>query len=849
MMKLLLLVSMATALAHGQYSAVHCQWGQFSPWSECEGCNNTQTRWRSVAVYTQFGGQQCTGPRFEIRSCVSARGCPLDQGCGDQFRCASGQCVSRSLVCNGDEDCEGDGADEANCESRKMACDIDKIPPQAELTGKGFDVIKGEFRGLVINTKSFGGTCRKVFSGDNRDFYRLPQNILQYTFQVQAKNDFKFRMHQSSWSYLKDTKGEYAELGKGIFSSYSSKNDKFTTKNNQVSKEQIYLTVENEVEVAQFISNRPDQLPLPSSFHQELLQLPAVYERGAYRRLIELYGTHYLRQASLGGKYNMLFMVDKDKMRKSVISNEDMSKCSQTSINLFIVKYNKDKCEEYRQALHTAMGDSSGQARGLSFTVGGRAAFVAALSLIDMRNAQANTEVYQRWAGSVKENPVIINQKLAPLPELVKGVPCAGVKRHYLQRAIEDYISEVDPCRCRPCQNSGQTVVVGSGCQCFCKPYTFGIACERGVLAQDPESGSGIDGSWTCWTGWSSCTNRRRERSRRCENPPPSRGGRECVGPRVQSDKCEDGEMEYLRQLEPHCFERENVPTRSCLAPPQLENAFVQDLKAVYPVGSYAVYRCHAGYFISESDGTLRCGENLQWESSNLQCRRTVCPPPQLHRDITVSPEQPSYRIGEVVSLSCPPGSTLEGHSEVTCDSSLQWSQDLNTIRCNTDAVTTRVPDALRCRPWEKIKNGICACKMPYECSSSLPVCAVKPSGQVFPLTLCKFLALECLGRRFEMTSESDCPSSSPAVRECGSCSPWERCDDQQGRCVCKVSEQECTHGGIRFCALVEGSEVGETVSECQAGVWRCQGKPYTILTAHPCSHQSAAPSEYDMVG
>ncbi|XP_078062332.1 complement component C7-like, partial [Mustelus asterias] len=182
-MKLLLLVSMAMALAHGQYSAVHCQWGRFSPWSECEGCNNTQTRWRSVAVYAQFGGQQCSGSRFEIRSCVSARGCPVDEGCGDQFRCASGLCVSRTLVCNGDEDCEGDGADEANCESRTMACDIDKIPPQAELTGMGFDVIKGEFRGPVINTKFFGGTCRKVFSGDNRDFYRLPENILQYTFQ------------------------------------------------------------------------------------------------------------------------------------------------------------------------------------------------------------------------------------------------------------------------------------------------------------------------------------------------------------------------------------------------------------------------------------------------------------------------------------------------------------------------------------------------------------------------------------------------------------------------------------------------------------------------------------------
>ncbi|XP_041041307.1 complement component C7-like [Carcharodon carcharias] len=355
-MKLLLLVSMVMAKAHGQYSAVNCQWGQFSPWSECEGCNNTQTRWRSVVEYAQFGGRQCSGSRFEIRACASARGCPVDEGCADRFRCASGQCVSEALVCNGDEDCEGDGADEANCGDRKMACDIDKIPPQAELTGNGFDIIRGEFRGPVINTKFFGGTCRKIFSGDNREYYRLPESILQYTFQVKAQNDFKFQMYESSWSFLKTTSGKYDESGKGWFSSYSQRHDEFFSKNNQKSKVQIYLNVENEVEVVQFINSRPDKLQIPSSFHRELLLLPPVYNHGAYRRIIELYGTHYLRQGSLGGKYNMLFLVDKDRMSRSGITNEDMEKCSQTSIKLFIIKYDKAKCKRYQDALKTAMG-------------------------------------------------------------------------------------------------------------------------------------------------------------------------------------------------------------------------------------------------------------------------------------------------------------------------------------------------------------------------------------------------------------------------------------------------------------------------------------------------------------
>lgn len=51
----------------------------------------------------------------------------------------SGQCISKSLVCNGDSDCEEDSADEDKCEdsSRRLSCDLDKPPPNIELTGNG----------------------------------------------------------------------------------------------------------------------------------------------------------------------------------------------------------------------------------------------------------------------------------------------------------------------------------------------------------------------------------------------------------------------------------------------------------------------------------------------------------------------------------------------------------------------------------------------------------------------------------------------------------------------------------------------------------------------------------------
>lgn len=47
-----------------------------------------------------------------------------------------------------------------------------------------YDVLTETFKAGVINTLSFGGQCRKVFSGDHMVTYRLPQNFLRYKFEV-----------------------------------------------------------------------------------------------------------------------------------------------------------------------------------------------------------------------------------------------------------------------------------------------------------------------------------------------------------------------------------------------------------------------------------------------------------------------------------------------------------------------------------------------------------------------------------------------------------------------------------------------------------------------------------------
>lgn len=166
--------------------------------------------------------------------------------------------------------------------------------------------------------------------------------------------------------------------------------------------------------------------------------------------------------------------------------------------------------------------------------VGGDVQFIAPLKLMQADNPAKNWEIYSNWADSVRSFPKVTKQKvresqtsslnfmldllymhfshlikqynlpplfsltllpqllfrqLRPLSELVKEVHCAGLKKLYLRRAIEQYLTESDPCHCRPCSNNGLVVMDGDTCKCICKPNTSGLACEQGTEAEGQPGG------------------------------------------------------------------------------------------------------------------------------------------------------------------------------------------------------------------------------------------------------------------------------------------------------------------------------------------------------------------------
>ncbi|XP_053180956.1 complement component C7 [Scomber japonicus] len=815
--------------------SVHCQWGPYGDWSECDGCTKLQTRTRAMAVYAQFGGNPCPGERTETRSCETTKGCPLEDGCGDRFRCRSGKCVSQSLVCNGDQDCEEDGQDEQGCDplQKYIVCSHSAPPPNTELLGLGYDVVTGKRRGSVINTKSFGGQCRTMFSGVHNNVYRLPLSTIQYSFMVKAQNDFSDEMFKSEWHYAKDIVNRQTVSGTTTgFRNYEFHETYDKTKVHKI------LVLKNDIEVAQFQSNSPQYLPISEEFWKALAKLPSVYDYAAYRKVLEKFGTHYLSEGNLGGSFKVVAKIDEKTERWTESESLQYNECERTRRWFLIFPITHVDCCQGQSGYSKPRGAQTIKHVHKVDVDGGDLPFIAGLKTMDFNNPERNWEIYSNWADSIQSFPQVTKQKLRPLSELVKEVHCAGVKKLYLRRAIEQYLSESDPCHCQPCRNNGMAVMDGDVCKCICKPGTLGLACEQ---ESEVEGQQGvIHGGWSCWSSWSTCSGNRRSRRRSCSNPTPQNGGESCIGETTETSDCEDEDIRYLKTMEPQCFDLTLPASQKCGVPPALINGYILDPKDIYIVGSKVEYTCAEGFFLI-GHSTLECTADQTWSARPGLCTISRCTIGSLADDLIASPLKQAYTIGETVTLSCPEGRQLLGEATIICDASLNFSPDPANIKCSPVSVPEQpiIPSAI-CQQWEKSSRGKCVCKMPFECGSSLELCSTSPvlRGKSILLSVCKLHALQCLKKNHVIAEDSTCEwPLRNTTTDCTNCQMWETCDDQTNKCRCKDSA-ECSTPGYNVCVRVgeDATAATQTMSECEAGLRRCKEEKVSVVNIQPCT-------------
>ncbi|KAJ8402007.1 hypothetical protein AAFF_G00372420 [Aldrovandia affinis] len=833
-------------------------------------------RTRSLVKPAQFGGGQCSEVLMEERACHPNTECQIERvNCKDQFKCDNGRCISPSLKCNTQNDC-GDNSDEKHCSRLKKVCNrAYEIIPAAELMANGFDAIAETMRAAVLDNSFLGDECVTNRSREDRKFYRIPANIESFELKVEMLEDFK--------NQVGPAQSEPVELASGFASSGSSSSGSsssffipilFGTSSYRQShssssfrtavkasqkKDSKFFRVHQVVAVSTFRTKQSD-LYLSEPFLSFLNSLPLDYNYALYRQVFQLFGTHYFSSGTLGGHYDLLYQYDREDMKNSGVTEEEANGCISSGTSVMILFFYSSrsvkKCHTNKMSEKYEGSFLKASEKSISMVKGGRAEYAAALAW-EKQGAAPDSTTYKDWAESTKDNPTIVEYELLPILNLVRGFPCAVTKRRYLERALVDYLEEVDSCKCAPCPNNARPVLSRTECLCVCQTGTYGSNCEKRAPDYTSEA---VDGYWSCWGPWSSCdSSMRRHRVRECNNPAPLRGGKQCPGSNRQEEECHisifqkqdvcinDDEYEKERDQE------EVLPASpGCPKPKPPANSYLRVDKRHYDFGEQDEVVCFTG-FEMEGYQYLRCLPDGKWTEPTGMCIKKVCVRPALPDDVTAQPQKEEYKVGHGMVLRCTgAGMVLSGPRFYTCGERLTWEPALpSEMHCEDERPF--IPES-SCRKGEKRDGSQCVCIPREECSQyKADLCILDAgSGAAVMKSFCAFHAGRCHGDPLFFLSEGACTvdegglewarfraslSNRSEVQEaCGSdtCYEWETCSDSK-RCECKFPRDCPRDGQPVFCLEVLKARSKKTMSLCFTAAMKCAGIGLNIVHDGPC--------------
>ncbi|OCT59071.1 hypothetical protein XELAEV_18001559mg [Xenopus laevis] len=231
-----------------------------------------------------------------------------------------------------------------------------------------------------------------------------------------------------------------------------------------------YQFLSNELQCLFYSFRLSSDAPLSPDFAKTLRQLPASYNAATkeqYHNLISTFGTHYITQAQVGGRFKDVTAVRTCQVAMNSLKISEVKDC----LALEAAAATKVKTEDVSgdMTFNLCMEKAKELSLGNSFRTnfdermfevkGGKATF----NLFDEKSG-ATPEAFSAWMESLKTIPDLVTFSLSPIHNLVRF---SGPQKDNLKLAVSNYINRMAlHMKCSCSGNSHQNH--NGDCSCFC---------------------------------------------------------------------------------------------------------------------------------------------------------------------------------------------------------------------------------------------------------------------------------------------------------------------------------------------------------------------------------------------